>query len=240
MPGGLSGVMHSSPPSDLQQTDTYFVVAHIHYVLFGGSILGIFAGIYYWWPKAFGKILSEKLGMLHWALMMVGMNVAFFPMHAIGLLGMPRRIYTYDAVLGLDKLNLVSTIGAFVIGASMLVFLYNVWITRRSGEPAGKNPWGAPTLEWAISSPPPVYNFTVLPKIRSRMPLWRENGMDPIPDQPPEPVHVPGGSFWPIVTASGILVVSTGAIMRLLPAVLVGVGIVVVSIYAWAFEPFEV
>ena len=238
--GGLSGVMHSSPPSDLQQTDTYFVVAHIHYVLFGGSILGIFAGIYYWWPKAFGKILSEKLGMLHWALMMVGMNVAFFPMHAIGLLGMPRRIYTYDAVLGLDKLNLVSTIGAFVIGASMLVFLYNVWITRRSGEPAGKNPWGAPTLEWAISSPPPVYNFTVLPKIRSRMPLWRENGMDPIPDQPPEPVHVPGGSFWPIVTASGILVVSTGAIMRLLPAVLVGVGIVVVSIYAWAFEPFEV
>ncbi len=238
--GGLSGVMHSSPPSDLQQTDTYFVVAHIHYVLFGGSILGIFAGIYYWWPKAFGKILSEKLGMLHWALMMVGMNVAFFPMHAIGLLGMPRRIYTYDAVLGLDKLNFVSTIGAFVIGASMLVFLYNVWITRRSGEPAGKNPWGAPTLEWAISSPPPVYNFTVLPKIRSRMPLWRENGMDPIPDQPPEPVHVPGGSFWPIVTASGILVVSTGAIMRLLPAVLVGVGIVVVSIYAWAFEPFEV
>ncbi|PYO62997.1 MAG: cytochrome c oxidase subunit I, partial [Gemmatimonadetes bacterium] len=163
--GGLSGVTHASPPADLQQTDTYYVVAHIHYVLFGGTILGLFAGIYYWWPKMTGRLLSEPLGKWHFWLQFIGMNLAFFPMHFIGLLGMPRRIYTYSADLGVSDLNLVSTAGAFLIAVAIVVFLYNVWRTRRHGQPASNDPWGGASLEWSIPSPPPVYNFSVIPTV---------------------------------------------------------------------------
>jgi len=238
--GGLSGVMHSSPPSDLQQTDTYFIVAHLHYVLVGGALMGIFAAVYYWWPKITGKMLNDTLGKLHWVFMMIGMNLAFFPMHFIGMLGMPRRIYTYDTALGMDTMNLVSTIGAFILGASFLFFIYNVFRTRQKGEPAGKNPWNAATLEWAISSPPPVYNFLVIPTVSNRLPLWTENGVSEIPDLPPEPVHVPGGTIWPILTATGILTMATGAIMHTLWIVIAGALFTVFSVYRWAFEPFEV
>lgn len=238
--GGLSGVMHSSPPSDLQQTDTYFVVAHIHYVLVGGAIMGIFAAIYYWWPKVFGRMLHDGMGKAHWFFMVVGINLSFFPMHLIGLLGMPRRIYTYDAALGLDTMNLVSSIGAFILGASFLIFIYNVFWTRKNGEIAGNNPWRAATLEWAISSPPPVYNFSVLPEVSSRLPLWTENGVNDIPEVPPEPVHVPGGSIWPVLTAAGILTIASGAVAHTLWVVLAGALFMVFSIYRWAFEPFEV
>ncbi len=238
--GGLSGVMHASPPTDLQQTDTYFVVAHFHYVLFGGGILGLFAGMYYWWPKAFGRMLDEGLGRWHWILMIVGLNLSFFPMHFIGLLGMPRRVYSYDPALGLGAMNMLSTVGAFIIGLSTIVFMYNVWVTARRERSATANPWNAATLEWAISSPPPVYNFSVLPEVRSRLPLWKDDGLSDIPDVPPEPVHVPGGSYWPIVAAFALLVVSTGAISQTLPIVYAGAAILVISIYFWAFEPFEV
>jgi cytochrome c oxidase subunit 1 len=237
--GGLSGVMHSSPPADLQQTDSYFVVAHIHYVLFGGAIFGLFAGIYYWWPKVTGRLLSDKIGKWHFWLQMIGMNIAFFPMHFIGLLGMPRRIYTYDTALGLDTLNLVATGGVVIMSISLLVFMYNFWWTWRNGEPAGKNPWGGSGLEWAISSPPPVYNFSVMPEVVSRLPLWSTREMKEIPDVPPEPVHVPAGSFWPIVSAIGIVTTAVGAVLSTLWVVLVGAGILVLSIYAWSFEPFE-
>ncbi len=238
--GGLSGIMHASPPTDLQQTDTYFVVAHFHYVLFGGGIMGLFAGMYYWWPKAFGRLLDEGLGRWHWILIVIGLNLSFFPMHFIGLLGMPRRVYNYDPELGLGFLNMMSTVGAFIIGASTLVFVYNIWVTAKRARSASANPWNAPTLEWSISSPPPVYNFSVLPEVRSRLPLWREDGLSRIPDVPPEPVHVPGGSYWPIVAAFGQLVIAVGAIARVLPIVLAGVAVLVISIYFWAFEPFEV
>ena len=238
--GGLSGVMHSSPPADLQQTDTYFVVAHFHYVLFGGAMMGIFAGIYYWWPKVTGRLLSEGIGKTHFWLTIIGSNLAFFPMHFIGLLGMPRRIYTYDAALGLDTLNLVSTVGAFVMGVGMLVFLFNVLWSRKRGQPAGNDPWGGATLEWAIASPPPAYNFSVIPEVRSRTPLWAENGMTPVPAVPPEPVHVPAGSFWPAVAAIGIIVAAIGGILEALPVVLGGGVVLIVAIYAWALEPFEV
>ncbi len=237
--GGLSGVMHSSPPADLQQTDSYFVVAHIHYVLFGGAIFGLFAGTYYWWPKATGRLLHDGLGKWHFWLQFIGMNLAFFPMHFIGLLGMPRRIYTYDSSLGLDTMNLVSTIGVIVIAVSLLVFMYNVLRTAKRGEAAGKDPWGASGLEWTISSPPPVYNFSVLPEVVSRLPLWSTREMKPIPDVPPEPVHVPGGSFWPFVSAVGIVTAGTGALVGSLWVVLAGTAVLVVSIYAWSFEPFE-
>src|SRR5438105_4616717 len=145
--GGLSGVTHASPPADLQQTDTYYVVAHIHYVLFGGTIMGLFAGIYYWWPKMTGRLLSETLGKWHFWLQFIGMNLAFFPMHFIGLLGMPRRVYTYSPELGVSDLNLLSTIGAFLIALSIFVFLVNLLRTRTHGQRAGNDPWGAATLD---------------------------------------------------------------------------------------------
>jgi cytochrome c oxidase subunit 1 len=170
--GGLSGVMHASPPVDLQQTDTYFIVAHFHYVLFGGSIFGLFAGIYYWFPKMTGRMLSERLGTLHFWLMIIGFNITFFPQHFLGVQGMPRRIYTYAPDLGWDLWNIVSTVGSFGIAASILVFLINVWVSLRQGLRAGNDPWDAATLEWMTTSPPAHYNFATLPTVTSARPLW--------------------------------------------------------------------
>ena len=241
--GGLSGVSHASPPADLQQTDTYYVVAHIHYVLFGGTMLGLFAGMYYWWPKMTGRRLSEGLGKLHFWLTFVGMNLAFFPMHFSGLLGMPRRIYTYGAELGVTRLNQVSTAGAFLLALAVLVFLVNLWWTRSRGEPAGNDPWGGATLEWAIPSPPPVYNFTVIPRVESRLPLWateHHGAMAPLPLTPPTPIHVPGGSWWPLITAVGLPLIAVAAVSHHLWLVFVGLAVLITGIYRWAYEPFEV
>jgi cytochrome c oxidase subunit 1 len=238
--GGLSGVMHSSPPADLQQTDTYFVVAHIHYVLFGGAIQGLFAGVYYWFPKITGRLLNERLGKVHFWIMFIGMNLAFFPMHFIGLLGMPRRIYTYRPELGVADMNLVSTVGAHIIAVSLLFFIYNVWRSWRKGEVAGNDPWGGATLEWTIPSPPPVYNFTVIPEVVSRLPRWSVTHMKAIPDVPPEPIHVPDGSYWPLVAAIGIIGMASGAVAHTLWIVLASAALLVFSIFRWAFEPFEV
>src|SRR6059036_304532 len=176
--GGLSGFMHASPPADLQQTDTYFVVAHIHYVLFGGAIMGIFAGIYYWYPKMTGKFLNETLGKIHFWATMISMNLTFFPMHFVGLLGMPRRVYTYSPNMGFDTMNLLSTIGALLLGASVLVFVVNFVNSIRNGKPAGSDPWGGGSLEWAIPSPPPSYNFATIPTVRSLDPLWHKEGRE--------------------------------------------------------------
>jgi len=148
------------------------VVSHLHYVLFGGSVFGIFAGIYYWFPKMTGKLLNERLAQVHFWLMLIGMNLTFFPMHIMGLLGMPRRIYTYPANLGWNELNLIATIGAFTLGISILVFVWNFVITLRSGEAAGTDPWDAFTLEWDTDSPPVPYNFLEIPTVRSRRPFY--------------------------------------------------------------------
>jgi cytochrome c oxidase subunit 1 len=170
--GGISGIMHSSPPADLQQTDTYFIVAHFHYVLFGGSLMGLFAGIYYYFPKLTGRMLNETLGQWHFWLNLVGSNPAFFPMHFSGMLGMPRRVYTYDANQGWDTFNLMSTVGAIIVGVASLILAVNILISRKRGAVAGNDPWGGGTLEWSIPSPPPVYNFAHIPRVTSRYPMW--------------------------------------------------------------------
>lgn len=170
--GGLNGVALAIVPVDYQLTDTYFVVSHLHYVLFGGTALGVFAGIYYWFPKMTGKLLSERLGQIQFWLLMIGLNLAFFPMHISGMLGMPRRIYTYPGYMGWNELNLLSSIGAFIVGAGVMVFVYNVFISLKNGELAGDDPWNAFTLEWDTSSPPKKYNFLTIPVVRSRRPLY--------------------------------------------------------------------
>jgi cytochrome c oxidase subunit 1 len=170
--GGINGAISAAVPVDFALQDTYWVVAHLHYVLFGGSVFAVFAGVYYWYPKMFGRLLNETVGKIHFVLMFIGFNLTFFPMHALGLAGMPRRIANYAPDAGWNDLNLLATVGGFTIAASMVVFLWNVFLTMRSGQPAGDDPWEGNTLEWATSSPPPPYNFDHLPEIRSERPVF--------------------------------------------------------------------
>lgn len=170
--GGVSGVTFAIVPTDWQTTDTYYVVAHMHYVLFGGTLFAVFAGTYYWFPKMTGKLLSEKWGKWHFWTTFIGFNLTFFIQHVLGLMGMPRRVYTYPDYPFWGLFNQVSTVGALLLGVSVLIFLWNIITSLRKGQPAGDNPWDAWTLEWATTSPPPEKNFDQLPEIRSRRPLW--------------------------------------------------------------------
>jgi len=170
--GGINGAFSASVPVDFALHDTYWVVAHLHYVLFGGSVFGVFAGIYYWFPKMSGRMLDETLGKVHFVIMFVGFNLTFFPMHMLGLAGMPRRIADYSGTAGWNDWNLAATIGGFLIAASILPFIWNVFISLRNGKIAGDDPWEGNTLEWATSSPPPPYNFDHLPEIRSERPVF--------------------------------------------------------------------
>jgi cytochrome c oxidase subunit I len=169
---GLTGVMLATVPFDWQLTDSYFVVAHFHYVLVGALIFTIFAAIYYWFPKATGRMLSERLGKWHFWLLVIGFNVTFMPQHFLGFLGMPRRIYTYPAGRGLEEWNMVSSVGAAFQALAVAVFVWNVLWSLRKGAVAGNDPWDAWTLEWSTASPPPEYNFATVPAVRSRRPLW--------------------------------------------------------------------
>ncbi len=165
--GGLSGVLHSVVPADTQQTDTYFVVAHFHYVLFGGLVFAIFGGFYFWWPKIFGRMMDERLGRWNFWTMLVGFNLTFFPMHILGLVGMPRRTYRYPPGMGWDLMNQLETIGAFIIAASVLLLLVNMIWSAQRGAVAGNDPWDGRSLEWSVPSPPPEYNFAEIPTIRA-------------------------------------------------------------------------
>ncbi len=170
--GGINGAFSASVPVDYALHDTYWVVAHLHSVLFGGSAFGVFAGVYFWFPKMTGRMLDETLGKIQFVLMFIGFNLTFFPMHVLGLQGMPRRIADYASAAGWNDLNLAATIGGFLIAASMIPFLWNVLVSLRGGTPAGDDPWEGNTLEWATSSPPPPYNFDRLPEIRSERPVF--------------------------------------------------------------------
>jgi cytochrome c oxidase subunit 1 len=170
--GGISGVMLASPPVDFHVQDTYFVVAHLHYVFFGGSVFGVFAATYFWFPKMTGRRLNERLGKVHFWIHFIGFNLAFFPMHPLGISGMPRRIADYSPDAGFTFWNIVSTVGAFMIAVSVLPFLVNLVATLINGERVGDDPWEGNTLEWATTSPPPPYNFDKLPPIRSERPVF--------------------------------------------------------------------
>jgi cytochrome c oxidase subunit 1 len=170
--GGLNGAFSAAVPVDFALHDTYWVVAHIHYVLFGGSVFAVFAGIYYWFPKMTGRMLGEGLGKVQFVLMFIGFNLTFFPMHQLGLAGMPRRSADYASAAGWNELNMAATVGGFIIALSVLPFFWNVLVSLRNGKVAGDDPWEANTLEWATSSPPPPYNFDHLPEIRSERPVF--------------------------------------------------------------------
>jgi len=176
--GGVSGVMTAAVPLDWQLNETYFIVAHLHYVLLGINVFPVVGGIYYWFPKFFGRMMNERLGKWSFWVMFIGFNAGFFPMHIAGLLGMPRRIYTYPADMGWDTVNMVTSIGSFLFAFGILLFLVNVAVSLRRGERAGPNPWNAATLEWSVPSPPPAYNFAVIPIVASRHPLWEQGNSE--------------------------------------------------------------
>ncbi|WP_375263327.1 cytochrome c oxidase subunit I [Palleronia sp.] len=235
--GGVSGVMTASVPADLQLHGTYFVVAHIHYVLIGINLFGVLGGLYFWFPKMTGKMTSERMGRWAFATVFTGFNLAFLPMHWTGLLGMPRRIYTYPEGAGWGTVNMITTIGAFLLAFGLLLVLVNFAIALRRGTEAGPNPWDAPTLEWHVSSPPPPYNFAVLPVIASRHPLWEDrldesNGRSsldrgPILDdgketllttaldaEPDMIAKMPEDSLWPFLTTVTMSVLFTALLLH--------------------------
>jgi cytochrome c oxidase subunit 1 len=237
--GGVSGIMHATSPHDLQQHDTYFVVAHFHYVLFGGLILAIFGGFYYWWPKLTGKFLSEKIGRWQFWALFLGFNLTFFPQHFIGLLGMPRRVFTYSEELGLGGLNMLSTAGGYLTGIGVLLFIWNVLQTRKQAVNATPNPWGAATLEWGTESPPPEHNFNNTPTLHSREPLWHEGPEVEAAMRGPqtESFHMPSGSWWPLFTAVGVVLALGMFMAPMWWGPLIGLAWTAVGVLNFAYEP---
>jgi cytochrome c oxidase subunit 1 len=247
--GGMTGIMVAAVPLDLQLHDTYFIVAHLHYVLIGGAVFPLFGAWYYWFPKITGRMMSERLGRWNFWLFFIGFNVAFFPMHQLGIQGMPRRVYTYPAEMGWGGLNLIATLGAVMIAVSMLLFVVNVLRSRRHGLPAGDNPWGASTLEWATSSPPPPGNFAQLPVVHGRTPLWlapaaprrvvglslksREVLVTTVLDAAPDHrTSFPEPTIWPLLAGLAITALFVGAMFE--PWLVVWGSVpVVIALTAW-------
>lgn len=245
MLGGFSGIMHAAAPANAQQQDSYFVIAHFHYVLIGGILLGLLGGLYYWVPKIFGRMMNEKLGLWVFGSIIVGFNVAFFPMHYLGLVGMPRRTHTYLAGYGWELWNFVSTLGAILLGVGIAVCFINLVWTVFRGKRCGPDPWDARTLEWSLPTPVPAYNFARTPIIRARDAFWMHKyGNKPIEYEPEEPngFHMPSQSWWPLMCGVAFLIF--GMAMALFAAgvpycgsiAIGGLVLLTVSIYLWVFE----
>jgi cytochrome c oxidase subunit 1 len=252
--GGLSGVSHAFAPADTQQTDTYYIVAHFHYVLFGGALLGLFSGMYFWWPKVFGHFLGEKLGKWHFWMILIGFNLTFGPQHILGLQGMMRRTWTYTDDQGFSTWNLVSTIGAFTIAVALIIFMVNVALSwrkhRRNPVDPGPDPWDARSLEWMIPSPTPEHNFDEVPVVEEYDEFWHrkyghdENGRlvriakteDVTQDGSATDVHLPSPSYWPLVLAAGMPLVGYGLIFSLWWAI-PGAVLIIAGVFGWVMEP---
>jgi len=254
--GGLSGVSHAVVPHNAQQTDTYYIVAHFHYVLFGGAMFGIVSGMYYWWPKMFGKMLSEKLGSWHFWTWFLGFNLAFAPMHLSGLLGQPRRTAVLPEELGptVEMYNLISTVGALIIVVSTMIFLVNIFQSWRSDEKAPADPWDARTLEWLTTSPPKAHNFDVIPTVTARDEFWHRKYAEteagaavPIPagasdDHDPdgdhgEHIHMPHPSYWPLFMTVAFPILGYSVIYRSLIGGVIGALWMLVGMFGWVIEP---
>ncbi len=254
--GGVTGVMFAAVVLDQALHDSYFVVAHLHYVLVGSAVFPIFGAIYHWGPKMTGRLLDERMGKWSFWLMFVGFNLAFFPQHLLGLLGMPRRVYTYEEGLGWDLYNLASTIGAFVLGVGILITFVNWYRSRSRGAPAGNNPWKGETLEWYTSSPPPHYNFVTVPTVRSREPMWDQPELREGAQAPPEGgrplteghltlstsmldarpqaiVHMPHASPWPFLFAVALLILFYAILMEGWPFAIVAVLACAATMAGW-------
>ena len=259
--GGLSGVTHAVAPSDTQQTDTYYIVAHFHYVLFGGAVLGLFSGIYYWWPKVFGKMLNETLGRWNFWLMIIGMNLTFGPMHILGLQGQPRRMYVWtenragEGFFDLGFWNLVSSVGSLVLGIGAFIWVINVWVSRKN-PPAPADPWDARSLEWITTSPPKEHNFDRTPTVHTLDEFFHRKyedvGEDGVHDykkvatgeeiiteeerQADAHIHLPSPSYWPMVLALSFPILAYGVIYSTL-LIIAGAAIAILALFGWALEP---
>jgi cytochrome c oxidase subunit 1 len=260
--GGLSGVTHAVSPSDTQQTDTYYIVAHFHYVLFGGAVFGIFAGFYYWWPKIFGKMLNETLGKWNFWLMVIGMNLTFGPMHILGLQGQPRRMVVYpekltgEGFFNLHFWNTMASVGSYLLAIGIFLFLVNVWNTTRKGVAAPLDPWDARSLEWLTTSPPKAHNFDVIPHVHALDEYFHLKYEEVDTDAGPrlvkvrtaeelhadqeanadKHIHMPSPSYWPIVLAISLPIMGYGIIYSRLLTVVGGV-ILLMSMFAFSLEP---
>nr|WP_260507010.1 cytochrome c oxidase subunit I [Brevibacillus sp. MER 51] len=224
--GGMTGVMLAVPPADYQYHDSYFVVAHFHYVIVGGLVFGLFSGLYYWWPKMFGKMLNETIGKWNFWTFFIGFHLTFFPQHFLGLMGMPRRVFTYLKDQNLDMGNFISTIGAFGMTIGTILFVINVVVAAKSSKRAPADPWDGRSLEWAIPSPPPEYNFVQTPLVRGLDALWVEKmagnkGMTPA--EPIGDIHMPSPSFLPFLMSLGLFVAGYGFIYHNYVVVVIGV-----------------
>jgi cytochrome c oxidase subunit 1 len=258
--GGLSGVTHAVSPSDTQQTDTYYIVAHFHYVIFGGGVLGLFAGIYYWWPKIFGKQLNDRLGRTNFWLMIIGMNLTFGPMHIIGLQGQPRRMYVWtearagEGFFNLGFWNRVSSVGSFVLAIGVLFFFINVVYTTRKMPKAPLDPWDARSLEWMTASPPKEHNFDSIPTVHALDEFFHrkyeenhetgeiskvataEEILAELEANGDAHIHMPSPSYWPIILALSLPIMAYGIIFSRMLAVVGGV-ILLLAMFGWALEP---
>lgn len=223
--GGMTGVMLAIPPADYQYHDSYFVVAHFHYVIVGGLVFGLFSGLHYWWPKMFGKMLNETLGKWNFWTFFIGFHLTFFPQHFLGLMGMPRRVFTYLKDQNLDMGNMISTIGAFGMTIGTILFLVNIFVTAASSKRAPADPWDGRTLEWSIPSPPPEYNFAQTPLVRGLDAFWIEKvagnkGMTPA--EPLGDIHMPSPSFLPFMMSLGLFVAGYGFMYHNYVVVVIG------------------